>query len=70
MRHVSPSPGLSADRQPSSRRLEGSRPHLSSVNRSRSVRDVTKLKLAPRSAEIQRLIGRSLRGAVDLQRLG
>ena len=43
---------------------------LPRANRSRSVRDVTKLKLAPRSAEIQRLIGRSLRGAVDLQRLG
>ena len=43
---------------------------LPRANRSRSVRDVTKLKLAPRSAEIQRLIGRSLRGGVDLQLLG
>ncbi len=43
---------------------------LPRANRSRSPRDVSRLKLAPRSAEIQRLIGRSLRGAVDLQLLG
>ena len=28
------------------------------------------LKLAPRSAEIQRLVGRALRAAVDLEALG
>ena len=33
-------------------------------------RDVDKLKLSGRSAEIQRLIGRSLRAAVDMRRLG
>ncbi len=43
---------------------------LPRANRSRSPRDVSRLKLAPRSAEIQRLIGRSLRGAVDLSLLG
>lgn len=43
---------------------------LPRANRSRSPRDISKLKLAPRSAEIQRLIGRSLRGAVDLSLLG
>ncbi len=43
---------------------------LPRANRSRSVRDISKLKLSPRSAEIQRLIGRSLRGGVDLQLLG
>ena len=43
---------------------------LPRANRERSKRDISKLKLAPRSAEIQRLIGRSLRGAVDLQALG
>jgi ribonuclease PH len=43
---------------------------LPRANRTRSPRDVSKLKLAPRSAEIQRLIGRSLRGAVDLSLLG
>ena len=40
------------------------------ANRERSRLDVSKLKLSPRSAEIQRLIGRSLRGAVDLAALG
>ena len=35
-----------------------------------SRRDVDKLKLSGRSAEIQRLIGRSLRAAVDMRRLG
>ena len=43
---------------------------LPRANRERSRRDVSKLKLSPRSAEIQRLIGRSLRGAVDLAALG
>ena len=43
---------------------------LPRANRSRSKRDVAKLKLSPRSAEIQRLVGRSLRAAVDLSRLG
>lgn len=43
---------------------------LPRANRERSKRDVSKLKLSPRSAEIQRLIGRSLRCAVDLRRLG
>jgi len=43
---------------------------LPRANRERSRRDVSKLKLSPRSAEIQRLIGRSLRAAVDLAALG
>ena len=43
---------------------------LPRANRSRSKRDVAKLKLSPRSAEIQRLVGRSLRAAVDLSKLG
>ena len=43
---------------------------LPRANRERSRRDVSKLKLSPRSAEIQRLIGRSLRAAVDLTALG
>ena len=43
---------------------------LPRANRGRSRRDVSKLKLSPRSAEIQRLIGRSLRAAVDLTALG
>lgn len=43
---------------------------LPRANRERSRRDISRLKLAPRSAEIQRLIGRSLRSAVDLQKLG
>lgn len=43
---------------------------LPRANRERSRRDVDKLKLAGRSAEIQRLIGRSLRAAVDMQLLG
>ena len=42
---------------------------LPRANRERSRRDVSKLKLSPRSAEIQRLIGRSLRSAVDLSKL-
>ncbi len=43
---------------------------LPRANRERSRRDVAKLKLSPRSAEIQRLIGRSLRAAVDMKKLG
>ena len=43
---------------------------LPRANRDRSKRDISKLKLSPRSAEIQRLIGRSLRGAADLDALG
>ena len=43
---------------------------LPRANRQRSRRDVDKLKLAGRSAEIQRLIGRSLRAAVDMSLLG
>ena len=43
---------------------------LPRANRERSKRDVSKLKLSPRSAEIQRLIGRSLRGAADIEALG
>ena len=42
---------------------------LPRANRERSRRDISKLKLSPRSAEIQRLVGRSLRAAVDLTRL-
>lgn len=36
----------------------------------RNQRDISRLKLSPRSSEIQRLIGRSLRAAVDLEALG
>lgn len=43
---------------------------LPRANRQRTPRDISKLKLASRSAEIQRLIGRSLRSAVDLNALG
>ncbi|MBQ2829778.1 MAG: ribonuclease PH [Oscillospiraceae bacterium] len=43
---------------------------LPRANRERSKRDVAKLKLSPRSAEIQRLVGRSLRAAVDMELLG
>lgn len=43
---------------------------LPRANRERSRRDVSKLKLSPRSAEIQRLIGRSLRSVVDAKLLG
>ena len=43
---------------------------LPRANRERSRRDVSKLKLSPRSAEIQRLVGRSLRAAVDMTKLG
>lgn len=43
---------------------------LPRANRERSRRDVSKLKLSPRSAEIQRLVGRALRACVDMQALG
>lgn len=43
---------------------------LPRANRERSKRDVAKLKLSPRSAEIQRLVGRSLRAAIDMELLG
>ncbi len=43
---------------------------LPRANRERSKRDVSKLKLSPRNAEIQRLIGRSLRSAVDMEKMG
>ena len=43
---------------------------LPRANRQRSRRDIDKLKLSGRSAEIQRLIGRSLRATVDMAALG
>lgn len=43
---------------------------LPRANRERTRRDSSKLKLAPRSAEIQRLVGRALRAAVDMKALG
>ena len=43
---------------------------LPRANRQRSRRDISSLKLSSRSAEIQRLIGRSLRSAVDRKALG
>ncbi len=43
---------------------------LPRANRERSRRDISKLKLSGRSAEIQRLIGRSLRAVVDMKKLG
>lgn len=43
---------------------------LPRANRERSRRDIAKLKLSPRSAEIQRLVGRSLRACVDMEALG
>ncbi len=43
---------------------------LPSANAQRKNRDISKLKLDGRSAEIQRLIGRSLRSAIDLEKLG
>ena len=43
---------------------------LPRANRKRSRRDISKLKLSPRSAEIQRLVGRSLRAVVDMKKLG
>lgn len=36
----------------------------------RNRRDISKLKLSPRSAEIQRLVGRALRSVTDLDALG
>ena len=46
-------------------------PHVpDGEGRERSRRDISKLKLAPRSAEIQRLVGRALRAAVDSRKLG
>ena len=43
---------------------------LPRANRERSKRDVSKLKLSPCSAEIQRLVGRALRACVDMKKLG
>ena len=43
---------------------------LPRANRERSQRDIAKLKVSGRSAEIQRLIGRSLRSVVDMSVLG
>ena len=43
---------------------------LPRANRERSRRDVSKGKLSPRSAEIQRLVGRALRASVDMKALG
>ena len=43
---------------------------LPRANRERSRRDVSKGKLSPRSAEIQRLVGRALRAAIDMKALG
>ena len=43
---------------------------LPRANRERSRRYISKGKLSPRSAEIQRLVGRALRAAVDLKKLG
>ena len=43
---------------------------LPRANRERSKRDVSRLKLSPRSAEIQRLVGRALRSAADVELLG
>ena len=43
---------------------------LPRANRERSRRDISKLKLNGRSAEIQRLIGRSLRAVGDMKKLG
>ena len=36
----------------------------------RNRRDISKLKMSPRSTEIQRLIGRALRSVTDLEALG
>ena len=43
---------------------------LPRANRERSKRDIAKLKLSPSSAEIQRLVGRSIRACVDMKKLG
>lgn len=42
---------------------------LPRANRERSKRDISKLKLSPRSAEIQRMVGRALRSAANLEAL-
>lgn len=43
---------------------------LPASNAQRKQRDISRLRLDSRSAEIQRLIGRSLRSSVDLSKLG
>ena len=43
---------------------------LPRATKTRSPRDISKLKLNGRSAEIQRLIGRALRSVVDMKKLG
>ena len=43
---------------------------LPRATQTRTPRDVQRLKLSPRSAEIQRLIGRALRSVTNLDRLG
>ncbi|MFV0315013.1 MAG: ribonuclease PH [Anaerotignum sp.] len=43
---------------------------LPRATQTRNRRDINKLKLNPRATEIQRLIGRALRGAVDMKELG
>ena len=43
---------------------------LPRANRTRTPRDISKLKISGRSAEIQRLIGRSLRSVIDVSRIG
>ena len=43
---------------------------LPRATKTRSPRDISKLKLNGRSAELQRLIGRALRAVVDLEALG
>ncbi|WMI80795.1 ribonuclease PH [Anaerotignum sp. MB30-C6] len=43
---------------------------LPRATQTRNKRDINKLKLNPRATEIQRLIGRALRGAVNMKELG
>ena len=43
---------------------------LPRATNTRGRRDVSKLKLSPRSAEIQRLVGRALRSVTDMDALG
>ena len=43
---------------------------LPRATNTRGRRDVSKLKLSPRSAEIQRLVGRALRASIDMKALG
>jgi len=43
---------------------------LPRATQTRNQRDIQKLKLSPRSAEIQRLVGRALRGVFDTKLLG